>query len=331
MAVGHWVGPFTASSTLAESSSATPWPILPSPNKGAVTNTLNGVACPAATFCAAVGSYDAKPGVPHTLVEQWNGSAWSVVSSPNFGTGKAVLNGVSCLTPASCVAVGYYLDLAGIEHGLIERWNGTAWATTRAPSPGAGSNLLNAVSCASAGAGTRCVAVGHAFTSTGAEVPLVESSSGGTWTVASSPSAGPAVNDLAGVSCPTTNFCAAVGSYLTAGYQRQTLVEGWNGATWSVQPSANQGAGSNALLAISCASSAACMAVGTASTPTLDQMTLAESWNGAGWAITPSPNGKYKENRLSGVTCTAAATCVAVGHSFTIGNTADVTLAELYQ
>lgn len=331
VAVGQWTGPGGVSSTLVEAASATPWAIMPSPNKGAVTNGLNGVACPAVDSCVAVGFYDAKPGVPHTLVESWSGGAWSIVPSPNYGTGKAVLNGVSCLTPATCVAVGYYLDVAGTEHSLVERWSGSAWTAMSPQSPGAGDNVLTGVSCATSGVSTLCAAVGHYFTSTGIELPLAETSTGGKWTTSSVPNPGASVNDLAGVSCPATNFCAAAGSYLTAGLLRQTLVEAWNGTEWSVQPSPDQDSSANALFAISCTSSAACMAVGTATTAARDEATLAAALTGTAWAITPTRNGRYKENLLSGVACAGPVTCVAVGHSFTLGITADVTLGEQYQ
>ena len=42
-----------------------------------------------------------------TLVERWNGKAFSVVASPSPGNGSSTaLTGVACPTAASCVAVG---------------------------------------------------------------------------------------------------------------------------------------------------------------------------------------------------------------------------------
>lgn len=67
------------------------------------------------------------------------------------------LNGVSCLSPANCTAVGgYYRTATGPQRILIERWNGTAWRGE--PSPGIGRHsILDSVSCPSA---TSCTAVG---------------------------------------------------------------------------------------------------------------------------------------------------------------------------
>src|SRR2546427_1653613 len=50
-------------------------------------------------------------------------STWSIVSSPNVGTGNNYLFGVSCLTSNSCTAVGSYNGGAQV---LIESWNGTS-------------------------------------------------------------------------------------------------------------------------------------------------------------------------------------------------------------
>jgi len=42
-----------------------------------------------------------------------------------------------------------------------------------------------------------------------------------------------------------------------------TLIEGWNGTTWSLQPSANpDGAPQNTLLGVSCPAATVCVAVG---------------------------------------------------------------------
>lgn len=60
----------------------------------------------------AVGDY-IPPGVDthlQTLTEQWDGSAWSVVPSPNVGDTKKpnVLHDVDTLGDGTTLAVGYY-------------------------------------------------------------------------------------------------------------------------------------------------------------------------------------------------------------------------------
>jgi hypothetical protein len=59
-------------------------------------------------------------------------------------------------------------------------------------------------------------------------------------------------------------------------------------------------------------------------------VTLAEHWDGATWAIEPTPNptgavGSY----LTGVSCTASTTCTAVGQ-YQNGSNVELTLVERY-
>jgi hypothetical protein len=90
-----------------------------SPNQGTGNNVLSGVSCAAASSCVAVGYYRAGG---NTLVESWNGTAWSVVSSPSPGTHLNELADVSCVSTVSCTAVGYISsETTGDQYTLIER------------------------------------------------------------------------------------------------------------------------------------------------------------------------------------------------------------------
>jgi hypothetical protein len=81
----------------------------------------------------------------NTLIEHYNGSAWSVVSSPNTGTNDN-LNGVTETSPTNLTAVGYDTGASGVQT-LTMTWNGTSWAI--GPSPNAGNpSVLTSVSTA---------------------------------------------------------------------------------------------------------------------------------------------------------------------------------------
>jgi hypothetical protein len=41
------------------------------------------------------------------LAMVWDGTAWSIVPSPNAGTRNDQLSSVSCVSASDCVAVGY--------------------------------------------------------------------------------------------------------------------------------------------------------------------------------------------------------------------------------
>ena len=213
-----------------------------------------------------------------TLAERWNGSTWSIQTTPNpAGASDIFLQGVSCTSASACTAVGDYFNGTATVT-LAERWNGATWSIQHTPNPAAapGSILVNAVSCASASA---CTAVGTYSNGT-MNVMLAERWNGTRWSIQhpSSPS-GSQASTLAGVSCVSATACTAVGNY-NNGTTRVALAEGWNGTKWSIQHTPNPAGGSNSTLnGVSCASATACTAVGGSFNGTTG-VTLAERWNG---------------------------------------------------
>ena len=66
------------------------WTISSSPNKGGIDSYpagidsyLYAVSCSTATSCKAVGYYENGPRDDFTLIESWNGGAWTIDPSPN--------------------------------------------------------------------------------------------------------------------------------------------------------------------------------------------------------------------------------------------------------
>jgi hypothetical protein len=292
------------------------WSIAAAPNpKGGFSAQLSGVSCASPTRCAAVGGYatTASGLVEKDLVEQWNGSSWSIVASPTLPAAfgfigdlgdVAGLTGVSCPSPASCAAVG---SSASAEH-----WNGTSWSIAPLVSHTSQSQLLG-VSCPSV---TACNAVG-----TSDDEALAERWNGTRWVLVATPGpvgAGDAA--LNSVSCPTTTTCFAVGSSTSAsGSTTKVLIQQWNGAKWSMVSAPNPtGSNETQLSGVSCTSATDCAAVGFSSTATV-QKSLAEHWNGTSWSIVPTPNASGAgDTSLGGVSCPSAASCMAVGTSVTV-------------
>jgi len=83
-----WTVAFPASGAAGRLTESSPSP--------ANESTLNDVSCVSASSCKAVGYFG-----NNTLVESWNGSAWSIVRSPDLGT-NSTLDGVSCVSASSC-------------------------------------------------------------------------------------------------------------------------------------------------------------------------------------------------------------------------------------
>jgi hypothetical protein len=113
--------------TLAEAWNGTRWAIQPSPNPaGSMGTTLDGVSCPSASACTAVGNWVASSsGIPtDTLAEQWNGTRWSLQHTPNpAGATVSGLSAVACTPTRTCVAVGSFSNSTG-THTLVESRSG---------------------------------------------------------------------------------------------------------------------------------------------------------------------------------------------------------------
>src|SRR5207249_1249822 len=120
--------------------------VVSSPNAGAGNNYLEGVGVASANDVWAVGYYQNGTGTPfQTLVERWNGTAWSVVSSPNAGIRSNFLNGVAAVSANDVWAVGYYYN-GSVNQTLVEHWDGASWSVVSSPNAGASDNYLFAVS-----------------------------------------------------------------------------------------------------------------------------------------------------------------------------------------
>ena len=188
--------------------------------------------------------------------------SWSIVASPNTSSSQSnFLNGVSCVSSTSCIAVGSYYN-GSVDQTLVESWNGTSWSIVASPNTSSSQyNYLNSVSCVSSNS---CTAVGNYSNSQ----TLVESWNGTSWSIVASPNVpGSQYNYLNGVSCVSSTSCIAVGSHY--GTSVQTLIESWNGTSWSIVASPSVPGSVHDLAGISCLGSTSCTAVGFSGNATL--------------------------------------------------------------
>jgi hypothetical protein len=109
------------------------------------------------------------------------------------------------------------------------------WAIQPSPDITTPTGNLASVSCASP---RFCEAVGSYTNTAGLFVTLAEAWNGTSWRTQPTPSPAGGSNLLfTGVSCTSSSFCEAVGSYIVhGGAARAGLAEQWNGRTWTVQP-----------------------------------------------------------------------------------------------
>ena len=87
-----------------------------------------------------------------TLTEHWNGTAWSIIASPNSlavgdqpqGSIGSQLNSVSARASNDIWAVGVVVGNSDTQT-LTEHWNGTAWSVVASVNPSVNQNTLNGV------------------------------------------------------------------------------------------------------------------------------------------------------------------------------------------
>jgi hypothetical protein len=245
---------------------------------------LNGVSMDSATDGWAVGfartagktsqSYD-------TLAERWNGSSWTIASTPNAVTGGInELEAVKAFSSTDAWAVGFSAPVAEAPRTPVALyWNGSSWTSESVPAVGTYGTVLLGV----AGDSPDDVwAVGYSWTSTYQDHPITEHWNGSDWTVEANGGTGtPAVLTAVSVSGPSDAW--AVG-YTDAFHP---YAEHWNGTTWSAStPSSTDTV--ELLRGVVDESPTDAWAVGTAyvigATPDQDQYEgVYAHWNGSQW------------------------------------------------
>jgi hypothetical protein len=277
--------------TLAERWNGSSWKIVATKNLGSGDNNLVGVVALSASSAWAVGDWNpTQMSTPRTLVEHWNGKKWSVVASPSLGQ-LSGLSDVAASGPNDIWSVGAYFNRAGNQQTLIERWDGSAWKIVSSPSPGASYNALSHLAIVSA---NDIWAVGYySSDSGGTSQTLVERWNGHTWSVVPSPNAPNSVYDsLGGVVAVDADDIWAVGASEGApSYATRTLIERWNGSSWSIVQSPNVGTKGNSLFDIASVSAKSVWSAGyyVDQSDALDR-TLIERWNGKAWRVVKSGN-----------------------------------------
>jgi hypothetical protein len=137
----------TVNQTLVEHWNGTSWSVVPSPSVGTDSNSLEAVASAiSGSDVWAVGNHN-NGTVYQSLVEHWDGTAWSVVTSPDVGTFD-ILYGVVAVSSSNIWAVGEYLN-GTIVQTLVEHWNGISWSVVSSPNVGTHDNDLTGVAAIS--------------------------------------------------------------------------------------------------------------------------------------------------------------------------------------
>ena len=273
--------------TVAEHWNGSGWQLVSAANTPDQTNVLYGVAELGPNNVWAVG-YDQPSGFGapyYTLIEHWNGTAWSIVQSrSDYG----VLTSVVAAGPHDLWAVGT-TNYPGL--GVIEHWDGHRWSYQTLQD----AVLLNSVASISP---TDIWAVGEEYTyAQGGETTYTLHYDGNTWTRIPSPNplkkhVRSAQNWLRAVSGVASNDVWAMGETRDTDYPGgldDTMTLHWDGTQWALVNSSDPGGSGeyNSFWAGFAVSSSEVWAMGDVGLDTLAPM--GERWNGSRWNVTNTP------------------------------------------
>lgn len=288
--------------TLIERWDGSDWTRVPSPNAPRASGSrLSAVEALSATDAWAVGDYSTRTGRVRTLAEHWDGTAWSVVSSPHPGSFGSYLSGVSATSSTDAWAVGGYESPTHSPRTLVAHWNGTTWSKLRTVKNDSGH-----LAGVDAVAPDDVWAVGQ---DDGALRAVTEHWDGTSWTRATRP-AGSHTN-YSSVSSTASDDVWAVGTS-QRGSEVKTLTAHWDGSTWNdvFCPST----GLSRLTGVSAVASNDVWAVGwNVPSRAGHPRPLVDHWDGARWLRVQTPHlpGSYRV--LSSVSGASATSAVAVG------------------
>ena len=288
------------------------WTVQTVPTPGGAGGFLLGVACKATgPVCFAVGT---TTGSTVPLVAKWNGTTWSPQTVPAPGGNEPRTTSVACPSAAVCHVVGWS-DTGTTSGAFALKLANGSWVKKLIPLPsGATYVRLQDVSCT---AGNACTAVG--FTSEAfSGGPFAVRWNGTKWSLQTVPEAPTGGGTLESVHCVSATFCLAVGY---AG--NKAFAAKWNGTAWSLLPVTHPGTATvDRLNSISCTSATACTAVGKWQDGGGHNFLLAERWDGASWTIQTPLTTRNSDIVFTGVSCTSATACNAVGYVVNSSNVA---------
>ena len=306
----------------------TTWTAFPAPMiKGDNNSFLRGVVALSPTLAWAAGNVTdgAHPG---QVIEQWNGTKWSLFPGPKLG--KKDQADVFAMTASSANdvwAIGSLMNRGtGLVSTLFEHWDGTSWTASTVES---NNEFLFG---ASADAANDAWAVGFNGSDN------IETSAmhwdGANWKSVATPNVGEGTNKLNAVLALAPNNVWAVGFSTPVAPPKQaatlTLIEHFDGTSWTAVPSPNVGPNSanqsNRLLGLTANSANDIWAFGSyfPTDGSGHQMTLVLHWDGITWTIAPSPSPAQ-----GGFPCDLlwAGVAPSLGNVWILGSVHDGTLA----
>ena len=234
--------------------------------------------------------------------------SWEQVYSPSPNNNGILTAAAAVPNSTDVWSVGFYnANFHWLT--LIERWDGTNWQVVPSPNHPNADHYLQGLTALGP---DNVWAVGRYEPQGGGTYTLILHWDGVSWSIVPSPNL-TVYNQLWGVAAELAQSVWAVGYHFvsSSGPQilgQQTLIEHWDGTSWSIVPSPNVGTHDNLLETVAIITdptanlrSYPVWATGYYYRDDGPPSTLTQRWDGTAWAVVPSPNASSRENYLSGV------------------------------
>jgi hypothetical protein len=243
----------------------------------------------------------------NTLIEHWNGTAWSVIPSANPYATSNRLSSIFFIPGSTRVwAVG---DGGSPRQAFIERGKATGWQVVPSPTPSGTQSTLASVF---GWQPDQAWAVGSYVD--GSTRTLAEHWDGTSWSIVPTPNPSSTTNLFTAVDIFSPTDIWAVGEYRddTTG-STKPLVEHWDGTSWAVVATPVLNSATSSFAGIGHIKNHLWAVGSTFSTATMSTRTLIERFVSGRWKVVASPNVGTSDNVLTDVMAVPGGGAWAVG------------------
>jgi hypothetical protein len=223
-----------------------------------------------------------------TLAMHWDGTAWTIVPSPNAAPRNNNVEGVLALSPTDAWVVGYSQE-GNHPRTLTMHWDGATWSLVPSPDPGRDFNVLWGMGTDGDGG---VWAVGHYGDPGSRFMALYLRWTGSEWEIVAGPSGEALHQTPTALSGSSADDAWAVGSEPTSSF----LIAHWDGSTWSSIEAEIpvEGSDSPSLSDVAALSPTDAWAVGRYQGPrrkggSAEIFPLIQHWDGGSWDVVEAP------------------------------------------